>query len=91
MPIQATVQMIGVKPGTSNSTATPAQIIDASDHGALIECRTKFEPQTELLIQLQDSPLSALAVVVRTLPAGSAWRMGIELKDASGKDVWGAR
>ena len=89
MPIQATVQVIGMKPGSSGSTAIPAQIVDVSDHGALIECRSQFDLLTDLMIQLQDNHKSSLAVVVRTAPTDNGWRMGIELIGASGKDFWG--
>ncbi len=88
-----TVQLAGMQPGASSALAQPARAIDVSDHGALIECRSKFEPGSELMIHNLKNFQTGLFKVVRATPssAGAAWQLGLELLDPSGTDFWGPR
>lgn len=87
-----TVQLAGMQPGAASAVAQPARAIDVSNHGALIECRSKFEPGTELMIHNLKNYQTGLFKVIRVTPstAGAAWHMGLELLDPSGIDFWGS-
>jgi hypothetical protein len=88
VPVEITIQIVGMKADASSSIAKPGRIVDANEHGALIECRTKFETDSDLMIQNTENFQSALAKVVRCQPGpgGMGWLLGVELLDSSMKD-----
>ena len=91
---QITIQLVGMQPGAAAAVAQPAQTIDVSESGALIECRSKFELGSEVMIHNPKSLQNDLFKViwVRLSPAGSSWHMAVEKQQQStSEDFWGSR
>jgi hypothetical protein len=75
--------------GGLSAVAQPARTIDVNQHGALLECRSKFEPGAEVMIHNPKNLQNGLFKVIRASvsPSGTAWHIAVELQDAAG-DFW---
>ena len=80
-----------MQPGASSAVAQQARTIEVSQEGALIECRSKFEPGAEVMIHNPKNLQNGLFKVIRAIlsPAGSAWNIGVELQESNETDFWG--
>ena len=80
-----------MQPGASSAVAQPAQTVEVSAEGALIECRSKFEPGAEVMIHNPKNLQNGMFKVIRAKlsPAGSAWNIAVELQDPGEVDFWG--
>jgi hypothetical protein len=85
-----TIQLAGVQPGAATAVAQPARAMDVSEHGALIECRGKFDPGAEVMIHNPKNLQTGLFKVVRAKPspAGGAWHLGIEMLEPLTAAFW---
>ncbi len=85
------IQLVSMAPGATVVKAQPAQTVEVSEHGALIECRTKFEQGAELMIHNPKNLQNGLFKIVRSSlsPSGSSWRIGVEMQDRDLTDFWG--
>lgn len=86
-----TIQFAGVQPGAPTAVAQAARVLDVSEAGALVECRSKFEPGTEVMVHNPKNLQTGLFKVVRASPspAGAAWHLGLQLLEpAAAADFW---
>ena len=84
-----TVQLAGMQPGAASTVAQPARAIDVNQQGALVECRSKFDPGAELMIHNLKNARTGLFRVIRVNQAsGGGWQLGLELVDPAGVDFW---
>jgi hypothetical protein len=86
-----TIQLVSMQPGAHSAVAQPARAIEVSDHGALLECRSKFELGAEVMVHNPKNLQNGLFKVVRAQlsPSGAAWNIGVELQEISPTDFWG--
>ncbi len=91
--LNITIQLVGMQPGASSAAAQQARAIEVSQEGALIECRSKFEPGAEVMIHNPKNLQNGLFKVIRAnlSPAGSAWNIAVELQEPSETDCCGLR
>jgi hypothetical protein len=89
--LSITIQLVSMQPGSTSAVAQPAKTIEVSMHGALLECRSKFEPGAEVMIHNPKNLQNGLFKVIRSQlsPSGSAWNIGVELQELSEADFWG--
>lgn len=85
-----TIQLVSMPPGNRGAVAQSVLAIDISEHGALLECRSKFDVGAEVMIHNPANPQNGLFKVVRATvsPSGSAWHVSIELHDPT-PNFWG--
>ncbi len=93
LPQKVTIQLAGAQPGSSPAVAQPAETIDVSDEGALVECRSRFAPGAEVIIHNPKNLHDGLFRVLRANPSpgGAAWIIALELLDLHKTDFWGQR
>ena len=86
-----TIQLVGMQPGASSAVAQQARTIEVSQEGAMIECRSKFEPGAEVMIHNPKNLQNGFFKVIRAKlsPAGSAWNVAVELQEPGEGDFWG--
>ncbi|OFV99966.1 MAG: hypothetical protein A3F68_01415 [Acidobacteria bacterium RIFCSPLOWO2_12_FULL_54_10] len=86
-----TIQLVGMLPGSSAAAAQPAHTIEVSDHGALIQARSRYEPGAELMIHNPQNLQNALFKVIWSKPssAATAWNVAVQCEDQSAIDLWG--
>lgn len=88
-----TIQLVGMQPDALSAAAQQARTIDVSEQGAMIECRSKFEPGAEVMIHNPKNSKTGLFKVIRTKPSpgGFGWNLALELQDIIETDFWGLR
>ena len=86
-----TIQVVGMQQGSSAAVAQPAQTIEVSDHGALIQARSRCEKGVELMIHNPQNLQNGLFKVIwsKPSPTKTAWYIALEYQDQDGTDFWG--
>lgn len=90
IPYSVTIQFAGVQPGAPTAVAQSARVMDVSEGGALVECRSKFDPGTEVMVHNPNNLQTGLFKVVRInpSPAGAAWHLGLQMLEPRTADFW---
>jgi len=80
-----------MQPGASSATAQQARTLEVSREGAMIECRSKFEPGAEVMIHNPKNLQNGFFKVKRAnlSPTGSAWNIAVELQESGDENFWG--
>ncbi len=88
-----TIQLVSMQPGARSAVAQAARAIEVSDHGALLECRSKFDLGADVMIHNPANLQNGLFKVVRAqvTPSGAAWNIAVEFQETNQANFWGIR